>query len=101
MKDLSFHKKFNRLIFSEKLEAYNARSLVWEDEERVVYLFDYSKSSGRSEIINRHVLKKLVCFLVLHWFEKPFKNFKYLKCNKQLFNNNNFTIIFEVNMKLK
>ncbi|KAI6222117.1 hypothetical protein M3Y95_00950400 [Aphelenchoides besseyi] len=47
----------------ERLDIYNQRTLVFENEEKIVYLFDYNKSEsgdvGRSEIINRHVLKKL------------------------------------------
>ncbi|KAI1721885.1 transient receptor potential cation channel subfamily A member 1 like protein [Ditylenchus destructor] len=43
----------------DRLTVYNQHSLVWEDEERIIYLFDYSKGSGRGELINRHVLRKL------------------------------------------
>ncbi|KAI6223643.1 hypothetical protein M3Y99_01445800 [Aphelenchoides fujianensis] len=43
----------------DRIELYNQRSLVFETDEKIVYLFDYQKNVGRSEILNRHVLKKL------------------------------------------
>ncbi|KAL3115459.1 hypothetical protein niasHT_010724 [Heterodera trifolii] len=44
----------------ELLDLFNERSLVWEDEEKMIFLFDYVKgAASRGEIINRVVLKTL------------------------------------------
>lgn len=51
-------KNMNRA--QELLELYNQRTLMWEDRERTVFLFDYAKGgTHRGEIVNRHVLKEL------------------------------------------
>jgi len=34
--------------FSQRLELFHERSLVWEDEEKIVYLFDYAKGREHS-----------------------------------------------------
>src|ERR1700712_4623993 len=60
--------KLNKLFCRDRLATYNQRSLVWEDDERIVYLFDYSKgNSGRGEVVNRHVLRKLVSHHNIIW----------------------------------
>jgi hypothetical protein len=47
-------------INRELLELYNERTLIWEDQEKTVYLFEYAKGgTSRGEIVNRHVLKEL------------------------------------------
>lgn len=42
------------------MELYNQRTLIWEDRDRTVFLFDYAKGgTHRSEIVNRNVLKEM------------------------------------------
>lgn len=69
----------------ELLELYNDRSLIWEDREKTVFLFDYAKGgTSRGEIVNRHVLKELKdrgqWRLIRHPLLLNFVNEKLLSC---------------------
>jgi hypothetical protein len=68
----------------ERLSLYNERSLVLEDDDRIIYLFDYNKTNGRGEVLNRHVLKKLKdnghWKVIRHPFVLNFINEKVLSC---------------------
>uniref|UniRef100_A0A183BVF2 Ion_trans domain-containing protein n=1 Tax=Globodera pallida TaxID=36090 RepID=A0A183BVF2_GLOPA len=69
----------------ELVDLFNERSLVWEDEEKTVFLFDYAKgTASRGEIINRLVLKTLKergqWRVVRHPLVLNFVNEKLLSC---------------------
>uniref|UniRef100_A0A914D3J6 Uncharacterized protein n=1 Tax=Acrobeloides nanus TaxID=290746 RepID=A0A914D3J6_9BILA len=71
------------------VELYNESSLIHEDDDRIVYLFDYvnkktTSGSFHGEIINRHVLKdmknKNQWNLIRHPLVLNFINEKILSC---------------------
>ncbi|CAD5206261.1 unnamed protein product [Bursaphelenchus okinawaensis] len=71
-------------VIQEKLDQYHDRTLVFENEDKIIYLFDYCKSSGRTEVLNRHVLKKLKDHdhwaVIKHPFVLNYVNERILSC---------------------